>query len=190
MASRISLLSGTFFLPMISRQILRSLVASRISSADPVSSVEDILRDPAADGVEDEISDSGAESSMFSLLLALSVAADPNPTVSGERDISSTAIPQPITVKQTRKKRRGISKRKDGRSGKVTQNRGLPPTKQTKIISPAKTPVISKDIILIRELQEKLYSAGDLNKKLLKDNKPGEERVVRPNICSKNETFV
>ena len=126
--------------------------------------------------MEDKISDSGADSSIFSLLLALSVAVDPNPTVSGERDISSsTAIPPPITVKQTRKKRRGISKRKDGRSGKVTQNRGLPPTKQTKIISPAKTPVISKDIILIRELQEKLYSAGDLNKKLLKDKKQLEK---------------
>ena len=110
-----------------------------IISEDPVSSVEVILRDPAADGVEDEISDSGADSSRFRLLLALSVAADLNPTVSGERNISSsTAIPQPITVKQTRKKRRGISKRKDGRSGKVTQNRDLPPTKQTKIISPAK----------------------------------------------------
>ena len=149
-----------------------------IIDGDPVSSVKDILRDPAADGVEDEISDSGADSSMSILLLALSVAADPNPTVSGERDISSTAILQPITVKQARKKRRGISKRKDGWSGKVTQNRGLSPTKQTKIISPAKTPVISKDIILIQELQEKLCSAGDLNKKLLKDNKQLEKNEL------------
>jgi len=144
--------------------------------AGDVSGVENVLRagavDPAAaNGIEGIISDSGTDSSMFSLLLALSVAADPNRTVSGDRDTSSTAVPQPIAVPKKRKKKSGIGKRKDGRSGKVTDNRGLPPTKQTSKPKASCEKSTSKDIILIQELREKLFSAGDLNKKLLKDNK-------------------
>ena len=87
--------------------------------AGDVSGVENVLRagtvDPAAaNGIEGIISDSGTYSSMFSLLLALSVAADPNRTVSGDRDTSSTAVPQPIALPKTRKERSGIGKRKYG----------------------------------------------------------------------------